>query len=70
MQRVGGIKRVVDGKVYNMETAEPLHTFEPIDDLGDFHYFIETLSCYEEVSLFRSRRGRGDEPILRESWRR
>jgi hypothetical protein len=52
MQRVGDIRRVIDGKVYDTETAEPIHTFEPIDDTGDFHYFLETLFITKKGNFF------------------
>jgi hypothetical protein len=52
MQRIGDMQRVIEGKVYDTETAEPLHTFEPIHDTGDFHYFIETLYVTTKGSFF------------------
>jgi hypothetical protein len=56
------MKRIMDRKVYDTEAAQSLHTYEPIADGGDFHYFIETLYATPKGSYFVAGEGGGMSP--------
>lgn len=46
------MKRVIEGKLYNTDTAEEIHVYEPHYDTGDFHYFIERLYVTSKGNFF------------------
>ncbi len=46
------MKRVIDRKLYDTETAEKIARYAPITDRGDFNYLIETLYHTEDGEYF------------------
>lgn len=46
------MKRVINGKVYNTETADELHTYAPYENTSDFHFFTETLYVTKKGAYF------------------
>ena len=46
------MKRVIDRKLYDTETAEPIAQYAPITDRGNFNYLIETLYRTEDGEYF------------------
>lgn len=46
------MKRVIDRKVYDTETAEEVHYYEPYYDSGDFKYYVETLYVTKKGNFF------------------
>ena len=37
------MKKIINGKLYNTETAEKIDSWENMNDYRNFHYFSETL---------------------------
>ena len=46
------MKRVIEGKVYDTDTAELLHVWENMADTGDFRYCSEELYMTQRGSYF------------------
>ena len=46
------MKRVIDRKLYDTETAEQIAQYAPITDRGDFNFLCETLYRSEDGECF------------------
>lgn len=46
------MRKVIGGKVYDTDKAELLHTYEPIQNMDDFHYILESLYVTPKGAFF------------------